>query len=339
MVKNKQKKPKASPPVPDTCEPLKAAVVRGDLRLGGYAHGDYPGLKLPAKATPEIRTVGAWDAKKPQHWGLDWHCNEGIEFTFLLHGHLPFATGGKEWMLRQGHFTVTRPWQPHRVGNPAVPASHLCWFILDVGARHPHQAWHWPDWLVLSPADLCRLTDLLRHNEQPVWSAGPELGRHFHDLAGLLAQNGESFPETRIKLRINEILVQVLDLLERKNIALDTHLSSTRRAAEMFLATLPQKLAHPWTLVEMAHACGLGRSQFSRYVRELTGRTPIEHLTHLRLEAAEAMLAREPKRKITDIALACGFGSGQYFATVFKRNKGKAPREGRDQPLLREGAL
>ncbi len=29
----------------------------------------------------EVRTVGYWNAKHDQGWGLDWHRNEGIELT------------------------------------------------------------------------------------------------------------------------------------------------------------------------------------------------------------------------------------------------------------------
>jgi AraC family L-rhamnose operon regulatory protein RhaS len=39
------------------------------------------------------------------------------------------------------------------------------------------------------------------------------------------------------------------------------------------------------------------------------------------------MLRRRPELNITEIALSCGFQSSQYFATVFHRRTGLAPRQ------------
>ena len=77
-----------------------------------------------------IRTVGRWDARHDQRWGLDWHRNEGIELTLLSRGRLAFATDAGEQVLRPGDLTVTRPWQRHRVGAPFVTPGRLHWLIL-----------------------------------------------------------------------------------------------------------------------------------------------------------------------------------------------------------------
>lgn len=152
----------------DRCEPLREAVRRGEVRLSALVHRDYPGRPLPFGVVPEVSTVGFWNATGPQTWGLDWHRNEGIELTYLARGRTEFRVDKERFRLESGHLTITRPWQRHRVGNPFVAPSRLCWLILDVGVRRPDQARRWPDWLILSPPDLRRLTTLLRHNKQPV---------------------------------------------------------------------------------------------------------------------------------------------------------------------------
>ena len=38
------------------------------------------------------------------------------------------------------------------------------------------------------------------------------------------------------------------------------------------------------------------------------------------------MLIENPDTTITQIAMACGFGSSQYFATIFKRHLGDSPK-------------
>src|ERR1035441_8384510 len=104
----------------DSCGPLLDAVRRGTLELQAVRHGHYPGLALPSAELAGVNMVGFWDAGKDQDWGLGWHRNEGIEFTFLERGRLPFGAGDRHWELRPNDLTITRPWQLHRVGNPTI---------------------------------------------------------------------------------------------------------------------------------------------------------------------------------------------------------------------------
>ena len=310
----------------DTCEPLKEAAARCDVLLYAWGHALYPGLLLPRQYLPAVRSVGVWDAPVNQSWGLDRHCNEGIEFTYLGRGKTAFEVDGRQWLLRKGALTITRPWQFHSVGAPHIGASRLIWLILDVGVRRPNETWRWPDWLVCSPAELRKLTQLLSHNEQPVWQAGNEVERWFDQLAGLVQEHDDPVEsESRLKLAINGLLLAVLEMLEQEHISLDEYLSTTERAVQMFLEALPQHAAHDWDLAAMARQCGLSRSQFSEYCRHLTGMTSMQYLTHCRVELAARMLVEQPQVSITDVAFACGFNSSQYFATVFRRLRGCAP--------------
>jgi AraC-like DNA-binding protein len=311
----------------DRCAPLRAAVRRGEVRLAAFVRRGYPGRILPARVLPEVSTVGYWDATGAQTWGLDWHRNEGIELTYLARGRTDFFVDRERFRLESGHLTVTRPWQHHRVGNPYIGPSRLCWLILDVGVRRPHQAWQWPGWLILSPADLRRLTTLLSHNEQPVWRANDEIAACFERLAALVQTNQPLAVQTRLQLHINELLVAVLELLEEKEVKLDARLVSRRRTVEFFLAALPQHLGEEWTLDRMAYQCGLGASAFASYCRQVTNLTPAKYLIHCRVEAAKRLLTEQPELSITDVALVCGFQSSQYLATVFRKCAGVSPRD------------
>ena len=313
----------------DTCEPLTAAVARGELRLAALGRGSYPGRPLPARDLRELCSLGVWDARTAQHWGLGWHRNEGIELTYLAAGHLDFAVEDRTFTLAPGSFTITRPWQMHRVGNPHVTASRLIWLILDVGVRRPNQAWHWPAWMLLDSALLRQLTVKLRHNEQPVWKADRRLARCFEDLAAHCGRAPSPAHSTQLKIVINTLWVALAGLLKTRRMQLDESLSSTERTVRLFLEDLRSRSDEPWTLDAMAEQCGIARSCLSQYCRQHTNCTPIEYLTRCRLEHACSLLRSEPARSITDIALACGFQTSQYFATVFARNFGLSPRQWR----------
>ena len=312
----------------DTCAPLAAATREGQVHLESLARGHYPGRRLPPTALPGVKTIGCWDARHTQRWGLDWHRNEGLELTFLERGSVAFGVDHHRARLRANDLTVTRPWQRHRVGEPHVEAGRLHWLILDVGVRRPHQPWRWPAWMVLTKRDREELTEYLRHNERPVWAATPEIRHCFQRIAAAVEKDRRGEQASRLAALINELFVLTLDMFRQHRVPLDSSLASTERTVELFWADLqrsPVHLASPWTVETMARQCGLGVTRFIHHSKQLTNATPNTHLTQCRLDAAAQMLRETPRRPVIDIALACGFSSSQYFATRFRRQFGCAP--------------
>ncbi len=315
----------------DTCAALITAQAAGEVTLMAVVRGTYPGRRLPQGVLPQVSTLGYWDAAHDQVWGLGEHRNEGIEITYLANGHLGFRADGQPFELGPGSLTITRPWQPHSVGNPLVTSSRLYWLILDVGVRQPHQAWRWPSWLVLSPSDLRELTALLRENEHPVWDGTPEIERCFALIGNLvgLSQTGDP-PASRLALAVNELLVCLHELLRSENPPRRVSLTLGERSVAMFLERLRDELAEPWTLEIMAERTGLGRTRFAHHCRKLTNMAPMAYLQHLRVELARHKLA-ETRDPVTNIALDCGFGSSAYFSSVFRGAVQCTPREYRER--------
>jgi AraC-like DNA-binding protein len=317
----------------DTCEPVRRAVAAGQIRWESLARGHYPGRRLSRTALPGVKTVGFWDADKRQDWGLDWHRNEGIELTLLETGSIAFAVDGHAFPLHGNDLTVTRPWQQHRLGDPAIGAGRLHWLILDVDVRRPHQPWRWPPWIVLTPSDLRELTDILRHNEQPAWRATTDVARCFQRIASAVETDRDGSSVSRLAVQINELLLATLEMFRRRDVPLDESLSTTRRTVELFWADLQQnreELAAEWTVARMARRCGMGVTNFIHCTKTLTNQTPNQYLGHCRLAAAAELLKSRPEQSITDVAFACGFTSSQYFATQFRNQFGATPREYRE---------
>ena len=320
--------------IADTCENLKAGKERGELHLVGYSHGCYPGLRMPAKMLPELCVACMWDANKDQTWGLPVHRNEGIEFGYLTRGNLDFIVEGVSHKLKAGDLTVTRPWQPHQVGDPLIKASRMHWLILDVGVRRPNDPWKWPMWVNFAPKDTQRLTQLLSHNEQVVWQGNKQIEHCFEKISEYVenTENPES-AQTRLQLYVNELLLEVFEMLQHTDVQLNSRLSSTRRSVEMFLHGLTEHLDYPWTLEDMARHCNLGRSRFAHYCKRITNMTAAEYLTLCRVEKAKIILSSSPEKTVLDVALDCGFESSQYFATVFRKKTGVTPSQFREQAL------
>ncbi len=78
------------------------------------------------------------------------------------------------------------------------------------------------------------------------------------------------------------------------------------------------------TLSDMAKTAKMSPKYFGTFVKNMTGKTPIEYLNEYRIErAARKLLGSD--LSITDIAYACGFNDLSYFIKTFKRIKGVTP--------------
>jgi AraC family transcriptional regulator len=77
-------------------------------------------------------------------------------------------------------------------------------------------------------------------------------------------------------------------------------------------------------LHDIASACGLSVSHFSRAFRISIGLSPHAWLLQMRVEAAKAMLRRR-ESPLSLIALACGFADQSHFTRIFARRVGLSP--------------
>ena len=101
--------------------------------------------------------------------------------------------------------------------------------------------------------------------------------------------------------------------------------AADRAAIEVFLDTLADHVAEPWTLGSMAEECGVARTRFAHHCKAITNATPMEYLRRIRIAHAAALLTTRPDLSITEICFASGFSSSQYFATVFRREQAISP--------------
>jgi AraC-like DNA-binding protein len=306
----------------DRCEPQNRAIENGKILFHALTKGHYPGTPVPENILPGLNSIGFWNAGGTQDWGEDPHRNEGVEITFLETGSMAFTADQKKHDLRAGHFTITRPWQLHKLGAPNIGPGRLHWLILDVGVRRPHQNWQWPAWMVLTKDDLAELTRKLRHNENPVWNATPAITQSFRELARSVEAWDRPYAISRLATNLNQLFLNMLDALSEQQTQETPDLTSRQRTVELFLHEVENNPAisrELWTINTMAEHCSMGVTAFSKYCRELMNAGPMEFLNRCRLDHAACQLREQPGLSVTDIAFANGFNSSQYFATRFRQ--------------------
>jgi AraC-like DNA-binding protein len=93
-----------------------------------------------------------------------------------------------------------------------------------------------------------------------------------------------------------------------------------RRARDMLSADL----AGETPLSQIAEACGLSVSHFSRAFHKSVGVPPHAWLLQARVDRAKTLLRRRGGT-ISEIAHACGFADHSHFTRVFRRQVGVAP--------------
>ena len=91
-------------------------------------------------------------------------------------------------------------------------------------------------------------------------------------------------------------------------------------------SSIDTELGQPWRLEAMAQRVHLSPEQLRHLCQKYFGRSPMEHLTWLRMKRAAFLLERT-NRKIAAIAGDTGYQNAFAFSTAFKRVMGVSPLE------------
>jgi AraC-like DNA-binding protein len=83
-------------------------------------------------------------------------------------------------------------------------------------------------------------------------------------------------------------------------------------------------LAHGWTASELAGLANMSEEHLRRLCHKHYQRSPIDHLTHLRLRRAGTMLRSSPE-KMEEISHQVGYASVYSFSAAFRRWSGIPP--------------
>lgn len=100
----------------------------------------------------------------------------------------------------------------------------------------------------------------------------------------------------------------------------------TTVAIELTQEYMAQHYQEQLTLDGLAQMAGLSVSHYSRLFKKYIGYSPIDYLTHLRVDRAKELLVLSDY-KLKSIALSVGYTDEFYFSRIFKKVTGVSPRE------------
>lgn len=85
-----------------------------------------------------------------------------------------------------------------------------------------------------------------------------------------------------------------------------------------------ENVAYPWTLEELAHLSHVSPEHLRRICHRELGRTPMQQVASIRMEAARRMLEHTDE-KMETIAITVGYANASIFSRVFSRVVGLPP--------------
>ena len=101
-----------------------------------------------------------------------------------------------------------------------------------------------------------------------------------------------------------------------------------RIAKQLIQANLGESLA----IADLAQACALSRSHFSRAFKCTTGLSPQEWIRQQRIQRAKELITGSAL-SLTQISLECGFCDQAHFCHMFTRSEGVNPMTWRNHHM------
>lgn len=254
------------------------------------------------------------------------HKNRGMEITYIEKGMLEWAVEGVPEKVGPGSVFFTLPWQVHGSLHPTEP-DNLVWHVLfHLEKDHPsqHKQFQFPRCFGFTPAEMRTLSTAFTSGTRHCFRATSTMRRLIPELVHEL-QSSHALRKAHSISLLRTVLIELKRTITGETVDNEIHGWSENKVQEL-IAELSSNSNQPWTLKQMVARCGIGRTRLNTVFQKLTGGTPVEYLTRLRIEQAK-MLLRETNIKVTGIAFECGFGTSQYFANIFKRVTGMTPTE------------
>lgn len=249
----------------------------------------------------------------PAHW------HENFELLYFEAGQAVVNCNAKPLAVKAGDLIIINSNDLHSCDNHSVK---LIYYVIEFNLSFLHS----------KEIDLCQtkymiplLQNRILFQNQPIPKSSL-----LTEIEKLILES--TAKEIGYELSIKSCVYQILALLLRDHTKQTISPSAKKRQQENLdrfkpiLNHLDTHYTEEFTLTELAAKANMSTSYFCRIFKTLTGKTPFEYITQLRLHEA-ARLLTEGRLNITEIALRVGFSDSNYFSRQFKKYKNHPPSQ------------
>ncbi len=249
----------------------------------------------------------------PAHW------HENFELLYFETGQAIVNCNAKPLSVKAGDLIIINSNDLHSCDNCS---KKLIYYVIEFNLSFLHS----------KEIDLCQTKYMI-----PLLQNRILFQNHPIPQSSLLAEIKKLILESTTKeigyeLSIKSCVYQILALLLRNHTKQTISPSAKKRQQQNLdrfkpiLSHLDTHYVEEFTLTELAAKANMSTSYFCRIFKNLTGKTPFEYITQLRLREA-ARLLTEGRLNITEIALRVGFSDSNYFSRQFKKYKNCPPSQ------------
>lgn len=212
-----------------------------------------------------------------------------FEIIYQKVGNCTYTAGGKSFFVKQGDIVVIPPDTPHTGNGEGSLFSDM--YIQATGGDFSEVAVvHDSDGAVLQLMEM-------------IYRVITEKGDNYHAIADSMLEVICAYVTRYLK---KDCKYEFVDTF--KNIIYDNLANAE------------------FDVSEEIKKSGYSSDYFRRCFKEVTGQTPLEYLTALRVSRAKRLLCATPPQSVESIAAGCGFSDEFYFSRVFSKKTGRSPR-------------
>jgi AraC family transcriptional regulator, melibiose operon regulatory protein len=267
---------------------------------------------------PFITALCAARANCASH--IPWHAHKSHEMLFILDGATAYEFQDRPRVkLSGGDFLVVPAGMVHRGAQEVRMPSVICGVSLQPLLRNASRN------SVFTNADMRQIDRQIRDSALGIRQLKRDLRQNVVRLFEQIEEFAAGRRDDVVKARLRALsCIVVLETAHQLTLPI-----GVGKPAELVAAAeayLRRRFADPIQMPDLVHHIGLSRARMFELFKSVTGLTPNDYLLRYRIEQARELLT-STQRGITDIAMATGFSSSQYFSNVFRKYTGLTPSE------------
>ena len=243
---------------------------------------------------------------------------DSYEVHYLKSGHVKWWVGGESFNFEPGQVLVIPPNVLHEGDEESLQPCEHYWFRIKFPPKGKRL-------MGLTGEESAKLHAWFKKIQPLMFPVGPDIGHYY---SALLKEHRLRSSDSVLIGR--SVLHALLLMIIRDHDKPSTIRSSESRGPNIsyrvrkVMKILLDENIDRVNLVALAEKVGLSPTGLRARFQTETGFTPHSYQLYHRIEKAREKL-RDTDDDITTIAHALGFSSGQYFATVFRRQVGISP--------------
>ncbi|MBE0450274.1 MAG: PocR ligand-binding domain-containing protein [Clostridia bacterium] len=170
-------------------------------------------------------------------------------------------------------------------------------------------------------------------NLEILFDLDPDLKKDYYDLPTISLNKIEATAkilETICKYMVQNPSEKLLDEIVNSVEVIHQNQEWTSSTNEILLKPailyIDKNFSRKITLKQLAHACNISESYFSRLFAKCFGKNVTDYINDIRIEKAKVLLSN-PDMTVNYISRFCGFEDSSYFIKRFKKFTGVTPQE------------